>query len=254
VNVAGKSLAVTQAGLVVSVSAASLKGDVLAPDSIVSAFGAGLAPATLLPPPDSPLPLMLAGAEVIVTDSAGVEHKAPLFFVSPNQVNYQMPTQVADGPASVRVTNAASGVFNGRVTIARVAPGLFTANASGQGVAVGQALRVKADGERISEPIARWDNAQARFVTNPVDLGGEGDQLYLILYGTGLRHRSALQQVKGMIGGVDAQVVFAGAQGAFAGLDQMNILAPRALAGRGEVELVLVVDGQPANSTRVSIR
>ena len=44
VTVAGASFTVTQAGVAVSVSAASLRRASLAPESIVSAFGAGLAP------------------------------------------------------------------------------------------------------------------------------------------------------------------------------------------------------------------
>jgi uncharacterized protein (TIGR03437 family) len=253
IAIAGKSFVVMQAGPAVSVSAASLKGDTLAPESIVSAFGAGLAPSTQLPA-DGGLPLSLANTAVTIKDVAGVERKAPLFFVSPNQVNYQMPSGMAEGPASVMIANGADGLFSGLVRIARVAPGLFTANASGQGAAVGNALRAKADGTQRYEPISRWDAAQARFVASPIELGPEGDQVYLILYGTGFRLRSGLPGVSVRIGGVDATVLFAGPQPAFAGLDQLNILVPRGLAGRGEVELVLLVDGQAANVVRVNIK
>jgi uncharacterized protein (TIGR03437 family) len=165
-----------------------------------------------------------------------------------------MPPGTADGAASVMITSGAAGLFNGTIHIARVAPGLFTANASGQGVAVGNALRVKADGAQTYEPISRWDAAQARFVTSPIDLGPASDQLFLILYGTGLRHRSSLQAVLVKIGGIDVQALYTGAQGAFAGLDQINLPVPRSLAGRGEIEILVTVDGQPANAVRVSIK
>jgi uncharacterized protein (TIGR03437 family) len=56
------------------------------------------------------------------------------------------------------------------------------------------------------------------------------------------------------IGGVDATVQFAGAQGDFVGLDQVNALLPRNLVGRGEVEITLIADGMTSNTVRASIR
>jgi uncharacterized protein (TIGR03437 family) len=56
------------------------------------------------------------------------------------------------------------------------------------------------------------------------------------------------------IGGADASVIFAGAQGGFVGLDQVNVRVPRSLAGAKEVDLILTVDGKQVNTARVSIR
>ena len=56
------------------------------------------------------------------------------------------------------------------------------------------------------------------------------------------------------IGGITAQVQYAGAQSQFAGLDQVNVAVPRALAGLGEVDLALTVDGKAANVVRVNIK
>lgn len=56
------------------------------------------------------------------------------------------------------------------------------------------------------------------------------------------------------LGGVAAEVGFAGAQGDFAGLDQLNLKIPRALAGRGKVELVFIVDGRRANAVTLNIK
>jgi uncharacterized protein (TIGR03437 family) len=52
---------------------------------------------------------------------------------------------------------------------------------------------------------------------------------------------------------VDSPVLFAGAQGTFVGLDQINVEAPGSLRGRGEVSLVLTVDGQAANAVSINI-
>jgi uncharacterized protein (TIGR03437 family) len=56
------------------------------------------------------------------------------------------------------------------------------------------------------------------------------------------------------IGGVNSEVLYAGEQGAFVGLDQLNLRLPRSLAGRGEVDVVLMVDGRAANTVRINVR
>jgi uncharacterized protein (TIGR03437 family) len=38
------------------------------------------------------------------------------------------------------------------------------------------------------------------------------------------------------------------------GLDQVNVAVPRTLIGRGEVDIVLAVDGKAANTVRVNIK
>jgi len=76
----------------------------------------------------------------------------------------------------------------------------------------------------------------------------------LVLFATGLRYRSSVAAVSGTIGDVSAQVLYAGAQGGFSGLDQVNLLIPRSLAGRGDVIVTLTVDGQPANNVQINIK
>ena len=120
------------------------------------------------------------------------------------------------------------------------------------------ALRVKADLTQTNEPVAQFDAAQNKFVALPLDLGldlgANSDQVFLVLFGTGIRFNGGLAGITATIGGVDTQVTFAGAQGGFVGLDQVNLRLPRSLAGRGDVELVLKVDGQRANVVTVKIR
>lgn len=238
---------------VTSVSAASFAANPLAAEAILAAFGNNLATATAAAN-TTPLPTTLAGTTVKVKDSAGTERLAPLFFAGPTQINYQMPPGTTTGTATITVTNANGVSAQGSATIARVAPGIFTANASGQGVAAAQALRVKADGAQSYEPVAQFDSTQNRFVARALDLGPTGEQLFLILFGTGWRARASLTAVSVKVGGLDAQVTFAGAQGNLVGLDQLNVLLPRALVGRGEVDVVVTVEGTITNTVRVSIR
>ncbi|MGH9844818.1 MAG: hypothetical protein ACREEM_39380 [Blastocatellia bacterium] len=245
-----------RAETIANVSAASYRGEALAPDSITAAFGVKLATRTESAT-TGPLPTELAGTRVAVKDSAGATRLAAIFFVSPGQVNYLMPAETAPGAATVTITSGDGNISTGPAAISRIAPGLFAADSSGLGAAASTLLRVKADGGRNFEPIARYDEAQKRFVFAPIDFGpdtGEtSDQLFLVLFGTGLRLRASLSNVAATVGGTDAPVVFAGAQGELAGLDQINLRLPRSLVGRGEVEVALTVDGQKANPVRLAI-
>ena len=76
----------------------------------------------------------------------------------------------------------------------------------------------------------------------------------LILFGTGIRCRSSLSAVSLTIGGVAVPALFAGPQGEYVGLDQINALLPKSLAGKGEVPVSAVVDGVTTNTVTVSIR
>ncbi|MCG3164086.1 MAG: hypothetical protein JMDDDDMK_05558 [Acidobacteria bacterium] len=240
--------------VVTSVSAASFAANTaVAPESIVAAFGSNMATSTQAAS-TLPLPTVLAGISLKVTDGAGAERLAPLFFVSPSQINYQIPPGAAVGPASVTVMNGAGVAAEGAAQIATVSPGLFTADASGQGLAFALVLRIKANGTQSYEPVAQYDAAQNRFVAVPIDLGPETDQVFLILYGTGFKFRSSLSTVSCAIGGESAEILFAGEAPGFVGLDQANMRLSRALTGRGEVDVTLSVEGKASNTVRVAIR
>ena len=89
----------------------------------------------------------------------------------------------------------------------------------------------------------------------PIDLGAAGDQVYLILYGTGIRFRSNLTNVVVTIGGTPVSVLYAGEAPGFVGLDQINVgPLPRNLAGRGQADVVVTVDGKPANTVRIALK
>jgi uncharacterized protein (TIGR03437 family) len=100
----------------------------------------------------------------------------------------------------------------------------------------------------------QFDAAQNKFVARPLDLGPESDQVYLMVFGTGIRSRSSLSAVIAASGGVYSAVSFAGAQPDFAGLDQVNVLVPRSLMGRGGVDVLLTVEAQMANPVRIHIK
>lgn len=239
-------------GRVVNVSAASFQEAGLASEAITSAFGTNLAASTQISSALT-LPTSLGGTRVFVRDSSNVERLAPLFFIAPSQINYQIPTGTSAGPAVVTVGLNDQAMATATVNVVMAAPGLFSANANGQGVAAAVALRVRPDGSQIYEPVSVFDQAQNRLVSRPISLGAETEQVYLVLFGTGIRHRSALSNVRVMIGGVDAAVEYAGPQYGFVGLDQVNIRLPRALSGRGEVDIILTVDGRQSNIVKFNV-
>lgn len=236
-----------------SVSAASYAGTTLATESIAATFGAGLANATQSAN-TLPLPTVLAGTTIRVKDVTGSERLAPLFFVSPGQINFQIPAGTAVGAATATVKSGDGVVSLSPLQIGLIAPGLFTANATGEGVPAAVVVRVKANNFQSFEPVARFDSTQNKFVPVPIDLGPASDQVFLILNGTGIRYRSSLSAVTVTLGGLDAQVSYAGPQNDFVGLDQINVRVPRELAGRGDVFVNLKADGIAANMVLVNIK
>lgn len=232
---------VTQVKQTVSLNAASYAGDRLGQGSIAAMFGNGLATATAVAT-SQPLPTSLAGTTVKYLQG-DVEYPAQLFFVSPTQINYLVPKDIYPSDITVVVTSGDGSKSGGTVNLGLPAPGLFSANANGQGVAAAVALRVRPGNVQSFEPVGRYDAGLKQFVPLPIDLGSEDEQVYLILFGTGIFNPLAPQfPIPVKIGGLNATVSFVGRQGDFAGLDQVNVLLPRGLIGRGEVDIELGVD------------
>ena len=138
---------------------------------------------------------------------------------------------------------------SGNVQINPVAPALFSADVSGQGPAAASFLRVDSDGSR-SQALTFDPETQASI---PIDLGAEGDQVFLLLFGTGIRGFTS--EVGAAVGGESVPVLGALPQGQFVGLDQVNLgPLPPTLSGRGEVNITLTVDGLPANVVTANIQ
>ena len=226
-------------------SASFLAGPAFAPESWVSLFGIQLAAAPVAAD-SAPLPTALGGIIVTVTDSDGVITSAQLQFVGPEQINFLMPSNVAVGPAVITVIRDNGPDYETTVEIAAVAPGLFSANANGTGVAAGFAIRVREDGSQVTEPLFFFDQAQGRFVTSPISFGPETESLFLVLFGTGIRGHQGLSTVQLTVGGEPIPVLFAGDQQEFAGLDQLNA-GPLSRTLSGVVNAALTINGMAAN-------
>jgi uncharacterized protein (TIGR03437 family) len=254
---ASSSLDFTGIPTVTTVSAASFRGAELAQESIVAAFGVNLATKVEVASA-TPLPTTLAGTTVKVKDSAGTERLSPLFFVAPTQINYQIPPGTAVGVASVTVTNGDNQISLGTINVAKVAPGLFTANSSGQGVPAAVVLRIR-NGVQTFEPVSRFDATQGIFVPVPIDQGPDGDVVYLLFYGVGIRNRTQPSAITTNIGALarpldPSRFEDGFAAAGFVGLDQVNVLLPARQFLGETIDVVLTVDGKPSNPVRIAIK
>lgn len=226
-------------------------GAPLAVEGIVSAFGSGFATEPNLASV-IPVPAFLGGTTLAVVDSAGKQRLAPLFYVGPGQINYQVPAGTATGQATITVTSNSGAVSTGTVTIAAVAPGLFTANTDGKGVPAATGVRGAANGTQTAVAVYQCDSVGRNCTPAPIDLGAATDVVVITLYGSGIRNQTSGVQVT--IGGADAPVLFAGPQPTNQGLDQVNVQIPLSLRGRGEVNLILTADGKTANTVTINVR
>lgn len=220
-----------------TVNAASY-GQTIAPDSIVATFGTGISQSTASAS-SLPLPLTLNGVTVMVNNIS-----APLLYVSPTQINYVVPTNVDPGTAMVKVMSGGTEIANGTVTIETVSPSIFTVKADGKGV---PAAQTTADGVTF-QSVANADGT-----AKALSVGTAAKPNFLVLYGTGLRRRSSMTNVRVLIGGVQAEVSFLGAHSRLVGVDQMNIKLPQTLRGRGNADVVVTIDGKTANTVTINI-
>ncbi|MEK7829441.1 MAG: hypothetical protein AAB401_00060 [Acidobacteriota bacterium] len=216
---------------VAAVSAANFSADSLAPEAIAAAFGTNLASGVFVAG-TTPLPTELGGTKVRVNGEL-----APLFFVAPSQVNFLIPPSAQTGNAVIEITAADGSISRGTINLSSVAPSLFTSNASGSGA---PAAVVTKDGINFTA-VGNADGS-----SNLLDVGD-----YLVLFGTGLRKASA-SSVKITIGGREALVQFIGAQGGYAGLDQINTQIPAGVSGL--VDVVVSINGKLANTVKLRIR
>lgn len=224
-------------GAAATVNGASfLAGAAVAPDTIASVFGVNLASTTTNATVGQPLPTSLGGISVEVNNVA-----AQLFFVSPGQINYLIPAGTSVGTKSVVVKNAVGEVAHGSIDVSPTSPAFFTASQNGSGVPAGYITRVAAGSfQQTNEQIANYSGG----TVTPITIDRRGDDIYLILFGTGLRYApntnqandialvgggtlaNVAESVEVTIGGKLARVDFAGAQGGFYGLDQVNVQIP----------------------------
>ena len=221
----------------------------LAPGSLAAANGVSLAngyPGPIL----GLLPPIFDGTSVSVVDAAGITSAAPLFYVSPNEVDFQVPSNAAAGLAKVIVSNNGATQTAGNIQIAPIAPAMFTLNNAG--LADAYAIRISSSGTQTIENVYS-ESASGGVTPNPISLGSSTDKVVLALYGTGF-DSAVTSTVTATVNGVSATVLYAGPGGGFPGLDQVNLQLPASLAGKGNVNVQLSFGGIAATPVQITIQ
>lgn len=200
-----------------AVNAASFSTNV-APGSLASVFGTNLTfPARSAAGP-FPWPESLAGVELRVGGQ-----RAQLLYVSPAQVNFLMPANVAPGTANLTLTADGVSVTN-TATVGAVAPGIFYDTASGYGAI-------------LLAGTATTTQQQAVAAGQIVEV-----------YATGIGG-----DVTATIGNQAARVLYAGLAPGFVGLNQINVEIPQGLAA-GTQPLIVRSGAVASNSVLVGVR
>ena len=218
----------------------------IAPGSLATANGQNLATGTAAA--SGALTTSLSGATVSIVDGQGATTQARLLSVSPNQIEFVVPATAALGTAQVIVNNGSTTQTANNVQISETSPGLFTAHA-GSSLATGYVVQVNCRGEmtdrfRQSPPCGT--------VPAPIALSSTYN-LHSVLLGTGFA-AGGTALTTATINGVNAPVSYAGPEGTYTGLDQINILIPASLAGKGWVNVQVTGEGVTANNVQITIQ
>lgn len=261
----------------------------VAPGSLVSIFGTDSAITAALP--SAPSNTCLGNLMVTLNDFSGVKTPLSLFYVAPAptslgpiqingpvQINAQIPQTVATGAASFTVSifappptppvttpptppiapckTSQTGIAQkGAITVAAVAPALFSANGTGKGVASGMVSDL-ITGKTVNVamcPITMPLCVAPSFVFNPIPDVLSGGSV-LVLYGTGIENRPALSAVSVTIGSQTLPVLYAGPSLVFPGVDQVNVALPSSLAGSGTVYVTVSISGTTSNQVTLYIQ
>lgn len=219
----------------------------VAAGGILSVYGTQLAP-ILAGAQGAPLPTMLAGTTATING-----YPAPLYFVSPTQLNIQIPYEVSSGSgstlASLTITNNGNSATNS-FYVAAAAPAIFTTNSAGTG-----------QGSILNNSTYQLVDA-----SHPATPGSTYIQIYCTGLGAvsnqpadgGVSPSSPLAQTavpaQVTIGGVTENAVFSGLAPGFVGLYQVNALVPAGVKAGNAVEVGISIGGAVSNTVTIAVQ
>ncbi len=253
---AGSRVTIYYPGVIAVNGASFLPGRALAPGVVASIcpvptstqvcqpgdptqFGSNTQVFNELPNP-VPLPTSLAGLSVLINGQA-----APLYFVSPRQINFLMPSSApTGGTVDLQVIQNSTGQILGSGTVAMnvASPGLFAADSTGTGqvAALNEDNSVNSSGS----PAPRGSVIQL-FATGPGSVSGgpaDGD------VATGQVNTASQPRV---IVGTDfvppENIQYSGLAPNLIGVWQINVKIPDNVAPSNQVVVVVVYQSIPSN-------
>lgn len=223
------------------VNAASYTAPV-APGSIALAFGDFLL-SSPLGATQSPLPTDISGASLQFGDGT----RAPLFFVSGGQMNFQVPWELSGQSVTLAVTVDGQTGAAQTIPLAPLAPAIFTVD--GQGSGPGAILDASYQLVNSSNPATAGSTilifcTGLGQVTNQPPTGSPAPLSPLSWSGTPTV----------TIGGVPANVSFSGLAPGYVGLYQVNAQVPAGLAANDAVPVVLQMGGTTSNAAAIAVQ
>ena len=218
----------------------------VSPGSIASLFGVNLA-ATAATASTTPLPTTLAGTQVLLVLPGG-NVAVPLFYVSPTQINFELPPSVTGPTAQVVVVS--NGVKSLPVTlnVASTAPGIFTlvSGTPGPGAVLNQDFSPNSAQNPAKAGSVILIYATGLGATIPPAVAGQP---------AGISPLSVTAQTPVVtIGGVAATVQFAGLAPNFVGLYQINAQIPAGTAPGNAVPVQIQIGGAISNTVTVAVQ
>ena len=179
------------------------------------------------------------GAKFIWTSDLELDNTVIFRYTVPKPANYTK-TWNADG--DIDTTNI---VAEAKLSVPS-APILYQVNSDG--LATGYITRVRGT-QQLTEQFALATATGTAAL--PIDLGPASEQVYLVLYGGNL---PTVTSASATIGGVPADIAYAGQTQSANGVAQFNIAVPRTLAGAGIVEVLVTVNGKASNPVYVTLK
>jgi len=225
---AGTSVSLQPNGVL---NAGSLLPGPVAPGELITLIGSGIGPVSPQQPTGSPSTTILAGTSVLFDGTA-----APLLYAAPNQINVIVPYSVA-GNASTQVTVIAQGHMIAGVTLptAATAPAILTlgSTGAGPGAILNQDSRVNTPSNPASKGSVIAIFGIGGGQTNPPSEDGQV---------TGAVLPTPLLPVSVRIGGLDANVIYAGAAPELiSGVLQVNVVVPEGVPSGPSVPVLIMV-------------
>ncbi|HVN06955.1 MAG TPA: hypothetical protein VMT86_21200 [Bryobacteraceae bacterium] len=222
---------------------ASLLPGPLAPGEIFTIFGQDLGPATavtgMFNTPDQ-LSTTLGGVQVLLNGVA-----APLFYVQANQINAQVPYEVAGlAAAQMQIIYQGTSIANMQVALTDASPALFTVD-----YGTGNAAVVNQDGTiNSTENPAPQGSYVVLYATGP----GQTDPAGVTGAGAQAPYPKPVLPVSLTFANIPVNVLFAGGAPGFVGLMQINAQVPMGYVPTGDLPVVLTV-GSDQSQTGVTI-
>ncbi len=225
---------------------AASHAETVSPGTLVSLFGRNLAPREQAAS-RFPLPLQMSATAVRVNGTP-----APLLYVSPSQINFLLPHELAAGTLTVTVWHA--GVESQGLALpapAASTPGLFSLSQTGEGqgailiagtsLVAGQILEVASRPARKGEIVEIYATGLGRVAGAAPPLGQPAPASPLV---------ATARLARVTMGGAAAEVLFSGLAPGLAGVYQVNARVPAgAAAGPRAVVTLRMAEDEPISNT-----